>query len=225
MISSPQSLRLSLMLMLTIFGSAAVAQIVPSVKPPPAPAAEPSQTDITVTGEQGKRVTSLPGGKDFISPMGEPFRSKDDRSGAEHWFAQADADGNGRLTLEEFEADAFRFFATLDTDKSDDIGPIELDHYEDYVAPEVKVTNSWGDPNKGKMDKDGNYVPPPYPERMGAGRIAYLAIPEPVIYADTNFDRGVDKREFNIAAEKRFKMLDRNGDGALSRAELPKPGG
>ena len=193
----------------------------PAASPPPAPGPE----DITVTGQNLPAVTVLPGGHEFISPMGEPFRSLGDRSGAEHWFEQADADGNGRITLEEFEADAFRFFATLDTDKSDDIGPLEIEHYEEYVAPEVKVTSSWGDPRKGKVDNDGKYVEPPYPERLGAGRISYLAIPEPVIYADANFDRGIDRREFKAAAEKRFQLLDRNGDGRLIRAELPKPGG
>lgn len=197
----------------------------PAAAPAPDAAAEAASQEITVTGKNGQTVVALPGKPEFIAPMGEPFRSKDKLSGAEHWFEQADADGDNRVTLEEFKADAFKFFATLDVDKSDDIDPKEIEHYEEYVAPEVKVTNSWGDPNKGKMDNDGNYTPPPYPERIGAGRIAWLAIPEPIIYADTNFDRGVDKREFNAAAEKRFKMLDRNGDGALTRGELPKPGG
>jgi len=206
-------------------GPAPTASPAPPAAAKAPPPAAPAQQDITVTAQQGPVVTVLPGGKDFISPMGEPFRSKDNLSGAEHWFARADTDGNGRLTLEEFKADEVRFFAVLDSDKDGDIGPIEIEHYEEVIAPEVKTMNTWGDVSKGKMDNDGNYTPPPYPERIGAGRFSYLALPEPVVYADANFDRGIDRREFNAAAEQRFKSLDRNGDGRITRAELPKPGG
>ena len=47
-------------------------------------------------------------------------------------------------------------------------------------------------------------------------------MPEPVVSADANFDRGISKQEFANAATKRFRMLDANGDGALTRDELPK---
>jgi hypothetical protein len=193
----------------------------PATAQPVAPAPE----EITVTGRTPVDTKPLPGGKDFISPMGEPFHSKDDLSGAEHWYRQADADGNGSLTLEEFKADAFRFFAFLDSDKDGDIGPIEIERYEEVIAPEVKAPNTYGLPSKVKVDNDGNVTPAPYPDRLGAGRFGYLPLPEPVVYADTNMDRGVSKLEFSQAAEKRFKMLDVNGDGGITRDELPKPGG
>lgn len=184
---------------------AAVAQT-----PPPAAPAAP--------------IAALPGARDFISPMGEPFRSKDELSGAEHWFRQADANGDGKLTADEFRADALRFFATLDTDHDGDIGPMELEHYEEVVAPEVTAGSTNGDPEKVKTDDEGKIViDAPYPDRVGAGRYGYLAIPEPVIYADTNFDRAVSRREFATAADARFRMLDRNGDGRITRDELPVP--
>ena len=42
----------------------------------------------------------------FISPMGQPFRASDGQTGIEKWFAQADTDHDGRLSLAEFIADA-----------------------------------------------------------------------------------------------------------------------
>lgn len=187
--------------------------------PPPAPSA-----DITVTGRNEPDSPPLVGPSDFVSPMGEPFRSEDKLSGAEHWFAQADANHNGRLTLEEFQADAARFYARVDTDHDGVIGPDEIQHYETVIAPEVTVTSTYGDISKITTDSDGKMVEPPYPTRLGAGRYGYLASPEPVVSADMNFDRGVTLAEFAATAHKRFKTLDTNADGVITRAELPKLG-
>ena len=40
--------------------------------------------------------------------------------------------------------------------------------------------------------------------------------------ADLNFDRAISEQEFQTTALKRFKMLDANGDGVLTRDELPR---
>lgn len=163
----------------------------------------------------------LKGSSTFISPMGEPFRSTDGRSGAEHWFVQTDADHDGRLTPVEMRADADRFFKTLDTDHDGEIGPDELVHYETEVAPEIRVASTYGDPALAKQDSDGKVTDPPYPTRLGAGRFGYLDMPQPVIGADANMDRAVSAREFQSAADRRFKMLDPEGTGAITRAMLP----
>ena len=42
-----------------------------------------------------------------------------------------------------------------------------------------------------------------------------------VVVADTNFNRGVDPREFRAAALDRFAALDKNHDGRITRSELP----
>ena len=55
----------------------------------------------------------------------------------------------------------------------------------------------------------------------GAGRFSFLNIPEPVISADADLNRGVSRAEFVKAAGQRFLMLDTNKDGRLTRAELP----
>lgn len=184
----------------------------------PAPAAE--SAPIVVTG--ANTVAPIPGGAIFISPMGEPFRGAEGLSGAEIWFRKADANRDNRITPKEFEADALRFFAMLDTDKDGEIDPSEVDHYESDVAPEIRVMSTYGDPNLAKADDDGNVTDPPYPTRLGAGRYGFLDSPEPVVTADVNFDRAITRQEFAITAMKRFKQLDTNGDGVITRDELPK---
>jgi hypothetical protein len=46
-------------------------------------------------------------------------------------------------------------------------------------------------------------------------------VPQPVIAADFDMNRGVSRGEFAQAAAQRFALLDRDGDGRLARAELP----
>ena len=56
---------------------------------------------------------------------------------------------------------------------------------------------------------------------MGAAAYGLLAEPEPVRAADTNLDGRVTKAEFLAAADRRFKRLDKRGDGKLTLDELP----
>ena len=74
----------------------------------------------------------------FISPMGEPFRSRPGETPPEEqWFQRADVNNDGKITLAEFTADAGRFFRALDTNHDNLIGPEEIQHYEDDIAPET----------------------------------------------------------------------------------------
>lgn len=206
------------------------------------------------------------GSRLFISPMGEPFRDAPDNAAA--WFAQADADHDGRLTLAEFRSDAMRFFASLDLDHDREIGPEEVEHYEQVIAPETGAGGGFGDmgapsgarrggrgghggghgggmgggPPSGGMGRGGmggggegapggegdggrSGAPAFDPTKQGAARFSYLALPEPVIAADADFNRGVSEQEFLQAASRRFALLDTNHDGALTPDELPKLGG
>ena len=138
--------------------------------------------------------------------MGEPFRGAGD--GLVTWFQQADLNHDGSLTLDEVRKDAERFYATLDTNHDGEIDPDEIDHYETVIAPEVRS----GSGSFGSQNADD--------EATGGGRLGLLTIPEPVVAADTNLNRGVSLQEFDIAAEKRFALLDRNGDGRLTLAGL-----
>jgi Ca2+-binding EF-hand superfamily protein len=190
--------------------------------PVPAAAVAPANPEITVTGRHAPAPKPLVGGANFMSPMGEPFRSKDALSGAEHWFEQADTNQDGRLTPDEIRADADRFFNVLDTNRDGEIGPDEINRYETQIAPEVRVVSTYGDLSLATTDSDGKVVDPPYPSRLGAGRYGYLGMPEPVLSADTNFDLAVSRAEFREAANHRFKMLDTEMEGAIVRAELPR---
>jgi hypothetical protein len=163
----------------------------------------------------------------FLSPMGQPFRSGDpaaDNAGA--WFAAADRERDGALTLDELREDAARFFATLDTDRDGEIGPAEMARYENEVAPEVQVglqmRGSAVGESLGRREQRRRGRVAVYAEGIeGAGRYAFLNIPQPVIAADFDMNRGVSREEFGRAADQRFQMLDRDRDGRLVRAELP----
>jgi len=143
----------------------------------------------------------------FISPMGEPFHVPGG-DGLTAWFQQADRNHDGSITLDEMKQDADRFFKILDTNHDGEIDPDEIDHYETVIAPEVRTGTSFiGDANTDD-------------EASGGGRLGLLTIPEPVTSADTNLDRAVSEQEFQTAAEKRFALLDANGDGRLTLPEL-----
>ena len=73
----------------------------------------------------------------FISPSGEPFRQAD---GAAAWFAQADVDHDGAITLAEFRADAQRVFRIFDQNSDGVIDGFETEHYENEIAPEISQT-------------------------------------------------------------------------------------
>lgn len=177
--------------------------------------------------------------------MGEPFRGPD---GEHRWFTGADGNGDGALTRAEFEADALRFFAVLDRGEDGEIDPDDMQYYETELLPELRVAGSGGGggPRAGRAgggrmgggrggggrggmgggrmggsgQSDGRAMAAMM-GRQGAGRFSYLDIPEPVVSADSDFNRGVSTQEFVAAADTRFAMLDQNHDGRLTLAELP----
>ena len=196
----------------------------------------------------------------FISPMGEPFRSGPGEAPPEEiWFQKADHDGDGKITRAEFLADAGRFFQLLDVNHNNEIGPEEIERYEEDVAPEVRTggydlapsgadsghrggrgggrggrRHGGGGGGGGGQDSAGDggassdsTRPPEHYDASteGASRYSYFDLPEPVIAADTDFDRAISPREFAAAANQRFDALDANHDGVLTRDELPRLSG
>ena len=179
----------------------------------------------------------------FISPMGEPFREASVAAGLERWFAGADADRDGAMTQTELAADAARFFASLDVDGDGEIEPIEMNRYEREVAPEIQLgTERFGRRERRRLRRlDAERQAPQGRGALignsrddddeagleGAGRFALINIPQPVIDADSDFNRGVHRAEFAAAAGRRFLILDGDRDGRLTRPELlallPKP--
>lgn len=159
----------------------------------------------------------------FLSPMGEPFRSNqaaDDNVGA--WFAAADRDGDGALTLAELNDDAARFFVRLDSDRDGELEMVEIARYENEIAPEVQVGLQMRASGVGDWGGDRRRRVPVYDRGVdGAARFSFLKIPHPVMAADADMNRGVSREEFAQAANERFASLDKDRDGRLVRAELP----
>jgi hypothetical protein len=173
----------------------------------------------------------------FISPMGEPFRSRapDDDPFA-RWFHQADGNQDGMLTADEMRADAERFFAVLDKDRDGRIGSEERMIYEATIAPEVQINSDWkrtrqeaaaerqssekrkrGDRRRRSENTIDGYQ---LDGLQGAARYGLLNLPEPVSGADADFNRIVTLDEFRRAAAYRFQLLDGNRLGRLTLESL-----
>lgn len=162
----------------------------------------------------------------FISPMGEPFRGTIAAPPEAAWFDGADTNHDGKLSLAEITGDAARFFRLLDVDASGEIDPQENERYELHVVPEVsgRTAPRVYDPSiEGQDVLRGGAQPPITYRAGGASRFSYFGFAQPVMAADTNFNRGVSAREFERAAEQRFAMLDTDGNRLVERGELPKP--
>ena len=162
----------------------------------------------------------------FVSPMGEPFQGDRANPPALMWFNGADADKDGRVSIFEFQDDAQRFFKTLDTDKSGEIDPQENERYEVLIQQSIADTNGGfggGLVNSNRPEQDDMpRANSTYVRRGGASRYNWLGIPQPVMSADANFNRGVTAQEFDRAAITRFRLLDKNGDNLLDKDELPR---
>lgn len=152
----------------------------------------------------------------FITPMGEPIRGQPSRQAAlAAWFAEADLNHDGVLSLQELEGDAARFFQVLDTNHDGEIDPDEIARYEDEIAPAFRVRS-----NFSAEDLPGGGQQVHFDDESGAGRFGLLQIPEPVVSADSNFDGSVSATEFASAAASRFGLLDVNHTGRLTLPEL-----
>lgn len=133
---------------------------------PPPPADKPPlhhfDDSLPPPGEGGH--ARRPAGQLFVSPAGEPFRAPfGEPYPVATWFAQADANHDGKLDRGEFITDFLRFFATLDLDHNDILEGDEINRYERDVLPELRGGSGYdlGGPAGG----DG----PPAGARRGGG--------------------------------------------------------
>jgi hypothetical protein len=205
---------------------------------------EPESDQGPVPGGPGGRNLHYP--NIFISPMGKPFRA---RFGEPYpvvvWFAQADTNHDGRLTREEFRADAEAFFRTLDINHDGVIDGSEVENYEQNVAPEIlpqigrlrgdegmDSRLDLGDPHNtdrqrgDSRGRGGSQNRPARPQRgepdQGAALFSLLNQPEPVSAADMDFNGRISLAEFLAAADRRFDHIDKAQQGYLTLASLPK---
>ena len=182
----------------------------------------------------------------FIAPSGEPFRAI---AGAPYpvaaWFAQADANHDGRIDLGEFNADFMRFFDRIDTNHDGMLSSAEIKAYETDFAPEVaadyganfvsapdRFRGSGGDASGASSDGSGPPSAAVGQSREiendlgaalgGGGRYGLIAIAEPVAAMDTSFSGHVSRREAQAAAQRRFSLLDTDDKGAIGWNDLPR---
>jgi hypothetical protein len=157
----------------------------------------------------------------FVSPAGQPFRAAPGQPypvGA--WFAQADADHDGRLTRDEFRADADAWFKVVDADANGQIGMIESTRWEEELVPEISRDpmgsgiGRRGPPKRNELDT----------RRQGAAAYSLVNEPHPVRGGDADFSMTVSAKEWRAATDRRFVVLDPDGDGVVLPIDLkPTP--
>ncbi len=162
----------------------------------------------------------------FVAPDCKPYRGRPgDPYPVAAWFAEADANHDGRLDRAEFTANFLAYFDVLDADHDGEIGPQEIGHFESDILPEVRMASPEGsfgaDEQSGGSDDDSSPKTPPERPR-GASFFGFFGAPEPLIVMDANFDRGISRAEYAAAAAKSFRQLDATNLGYLTLATLPK---
>lgn len=167
----------------------------------------------------------------FFSPSGQPFRSAANQPyPVSAWVAQADTDKDGKISHDEFLADALAFYDKLDVNHDNYINSPENTRYESQVAPEIQRVDprikqptqrtQAADPDMGaNQDPSGGRY---RKQIIGATQYGLIDEPQPVRAADANFDFRVSKEEWINATNQRFTILDRNEDGFITADEMPK---
>lgn len=155
----------------------------------------------------------------FISPAGQPFRAP---AGEPYpvaaWFAAADRDHEGRLTRDEFRADADAWFKALDANGDGRIDMPEATRWEEQLVPEITRTglgmSAGGPRTRNTLDT----------RRQGAAAYSLISEPHPVRGADADLSFSVSPAEWRAASDRRFALLDPDGDGAVLPTDLrPTP--
>lgn len=188
----------------------------------------------------------------FVSPFGEPFSAEPGQPyPSAVWFARADADADGRLSRDEFQADGVRAFALFDVNRDGVIGPDENAAYETTMTRLLAGQGPGGRPGgpgrggrpaggppdagpranlAGGQDDAGSYILPRRAHKGGpmAATVSslsmanFLNIPQPIKAADTDTNQRITAEEWTRVGDRWFALLDTDRDGFLTMAELPQ---
>jgi len=160
----------------------------------------------------------------FISPSGQPFRARGGQPyPVAEWFAKADADHDGRLTRDEFRADADAWFKVLDANDDGQISMPEVTRWEEELVPEVsRVGAGMSGAMGGRRDAARRNTVDT--RLQGAAAYSLINEPHPIRGADSDFSFSVSRAEWRAASDRRFALLDTDGNGAIVLADLrPTP--
>ena len=192
------------------------------------------------------QTTPLAEAQLFISPCGEPFRSKPGEAyPVVVWFERTDANKDGKIDRKEFEADAEQFFHKLDVNKDGIVTDYVINFYEKRLVPEI-LSGLQGSafmsgdagahlikvqgPAQGLSQIDPGGAPdtaPPHPREedgppKGAAAFGLLNDPEPIRTADRSFASRIRLQDFIAQADRNFDVLDYKERGYLTLETLPR---
>ena len=125
-------------------------------------------------------------------------------------FRDIDADKDGKIMAAEFEASVKRQFSTLDADKDNALVAQEFVAY--YCGPDAKAPKKAKKKAMKKIDADKN-------GKIGKDECVMFWMAR---YRDADADKDgrVTMDEFLAAAKKQFQEMDMNGDGVIAVQEF-----
>lgn len=178
------------------------------------------------------QVTPLAESQLFISPCGEPFRSKDGEPyPVVAWFQKTDTNKDGHIDRAEFRADAEAFFKVLDRDHDGVIDDAEVSYYEHQIVPEMMEGQQTSRLDGARVilaalaqdeTSTSNKIREDDKPFQGAGAYGLLNDAEPVRAADREFNGRIRLVDFLARADHNFDALDSEGQGYLTLEGLPR---
>jgi hypothetical protein len=194
------------------------------------------------------QTTPLADAQLFISPSGQPYRSKPGEPyPVVAWFEKTDTNHDGKIDRAEFRAEAEAFFHQLDLRKNGIIDDEIINLYEKKVVPEILVGAggvAWrhgaSEAVLTKVQLGGaglgggqqSIVPGPPPDlptpkpgtdaRRGAALYGLLNDAEPLRSADRSFRSQLKLQDMLDQADRNFDALDYDKRGYLTLEDLPR---